>query len=280
MNELFRDPEYLKEKAKQLRRDIVSMIYGIKSGHPGGSLSSVEILTALYYCKMRNDPRNPQWADRDRFILSKGHCAPVLYAVLSDRGFFDRERLFDSFRRIGGMLQGHPDMKKTPGVDMTTGSLGIGLSAACGMALGARMMKKDFHVYVLVGDGELNEGQIWEAAKTAAHYKLDNLTCFIDSNGYQNDGPTDKEMNMEPIDEKWRAFGWNTLNADGHDMKEILDSIDAAIAFKGKPTAIICRTVKCKGISYMEEDKVKYHGTSPNEEQYIKAMEELSDQKN
>lgn len=265
----------LKGKSKQIRRDILNMIYTIQSGHPGGSLSIVEILLALYHHKMAIDPRNPLKEDRDRFILSKGHCTPALYAVLADVGYFPKELLTSSYRSINGILQGHPDMKKTPGVDMTTGSLGIGLSAGCGMALGARIKGKDFKVFVLLGDGEINEGQVWEAAKTAAHYKLDHLTAIIDANGFQNDGATSTEMSMEPLAGKWKAFGWNVLEADGHEMEEVLNAFDRVPYGNGAPTAIIFHTVKCKGVSFMERDKVKYHGASPDKEQLAQAMSEL-----
>lgn len=265
----------LQNGAKQIRRDIVNMIYTIQSGHPGGSLSIVEILLALYKKKMRVDPKNPLWADRDRFVLSKGHCAPALYAVLAEMGYYPKDLLWNSFRRIDSKLQGHPDMHKTPGIDMTTGSLGIGLSAGCGMALGGRIQGKDFKVYVLIGDGELNEGQIWEAAKTAAHYKLDNMTAMVDLNGFQNDGDTGTEMSMEPVADKWRSFGWNVLEADGHDIEQVLRAFDSVPEGNGKPTVILFHTVKCKGVSFMEQDKIKYHGASPNDEQLRQAMSEL-----
>ena len=270
-----RDIVQLQLKCKQIRRDIINMIYTIQSGHAGGSLSIVEILVALYWKTLNVNPQNPQWEDRDRFVLSKGHCTPAYYSVLADAGFFPKEALMNSYRVINGMLQGHPDMKKTPGVDMTTGSLGIGLSAGCGMALGARIKKKDFKVYVLIGDGETNEGQIWEAAKTAAHYKLNNLTAIIDVNGYQNDGATMDEMSMFSMSAKWSAFGWNVLEVDGHDIRQVLEALDGAQACKTMPTAIICHTVKCKGVSFMEENKVKYHGASPNEAQLLQALSEL-----
>ncbi|HYE83591.1 MAG TPA: transketolase [Clostridia bacterium] len=265
----------LQEKSKQIRRDIVEMVYKAQSGHIGGSLSIAELLVALYYAEMNIDPGNPKWEDRDRFVLSKGHTAPALYTVLADKGYFPKEYLFNSFRSINSILQGHPDMKKTPGIDMTTGSLGIGLSAACGMALGAKITGKGFRVYTIIGDGETNEGQIWEAAMTAAHYKLDNLTAFIDVNRLQNDGFTSDVMNTEPMDEKWNSFGWNVLDIDGHNMGEVLEAIDSSKIYRGKPTAIICRTVKGKGVSFME-NSVTFHGASPNDEQYEKAMEELA----
>ena len=266
----------LTEQARQIRRDILKMIYTIQSGHPGGSLSIVEILLVLYKHQLRIDPSRPSWPARDRFVLSKGHCAPALYAVLAEMGYFAKSTLFDGFRRIDSLLQGHPDMKKTPGVDMTTGSLGIGLSAGSGMALGARIHGWDSKTYVMLGDGELNEGQVWEAAKTAAHHKLDSLVALLDINGYQNDGPTSAEMSMEPLSGKWRSFGWNVLEADGHDLQQILDAF-ASIPFgSGRPTVIIFQTVKCKGVSYMEADKVKYHGASPDQAQLEQAYAELA----
>lgn len=265
----------LQEKAKQIRRDIIEMVYKAQSGHIGGSLSITELLVALYYAEMRIDPSNPNWEDRDRFVLSKGHTAPALYTVLADKGYFSKEYLTSSFRRVDCILQGHPDMSKIPGVDMTTGSLGIGLSAACGMALGARIMGKDFRVYTIVGDGEANEGQIWEAAMTAAHYKLDNLTAFIDVNRLQNDGFTLEEMNTEPMDAKWKSFNWNVIDIDGHDIVQVIEAIKKAKVQKDKPTVILCRTVKGKGVSFME-NSIAFHGSAPNEEQFVKAMQELA----
>lgn len=267
--------KYLEDKARQIRRDIIDMIYKVQSGHIGGSLSMVEILISLYHKHIRVDPCNPCWEDRDRFVLSKGHNAPGLYVVLADKGFFPKEYLTTSFRRINSKLQGHPDMKKTPGVDMTTGSLGIGLSAACGMAIGARINNKDYRTYVLIGDGETNEGQIWEAAATAAHYRLDNLTAFIDCNKLQNDGNTNDIKGMEPMKIKWESFGWNALEVDGHDFKKLLAAIEEAKAIKGMPTVIICRTVKGKGVSFME-NSIIFHGASPNSVQYEKALNELA----
>jgi transketolase len=264
----------LHEKAKQLRRNIIDMVYQEKSGHIGGSLSIVEILIALYYVKLNIDPSNPKWKDRDRFILSKGHTAPALYAVLADKGYYPAAYLTSSFRKVNSTLQGHPDMNKTPGIDMTTGSLGIGLSAACGMALGAKIKDESFRVYTIIGDGEANEGQIWEAVMTAAHYKLNNLIAFVDLNRLQNDGFTKDEMNMEPMADKWKSFGWNTIEVDGHDLCQILEAIDHAHLSKDKPTVVICHTTKGKGVSFME-NSIVFHGASPNEEQYGKAMEEL-----
>lgn len=265
----------IKKDAARIRADILEMIQVVQSGHPGGSLSIVEILLALYRAKLRVDPGDPHREDRDRFILSKGHCAPALYAVLADAGFFPRERLLDSFRRINGMLQGHPDMNKTPGVDMTTGSLGTGLSVGCGMALAARIRNLHYNVYVLLGDGELNEGQVWEAAKTAVHLRLDSLVAMVDVNRYQNDGPTDTEMTMEPLDDKWRAFGWNTLRANGHDAAQVLEAFDQVPMKNRCPTVILFDTIKGKGVSFMEQDKVRYHGTAPDSKQLEQALHEL-----
>jgi len=262
-----------KEIANSIRKNIIKMTYEAKSGHPGGSLSACEILTALYFKEMRIDPNNPKWEDRDRFVLSKGHATPALYAVLAERGFFPKEELM-RFRKIDSMLQGHPDMKGTPGVDMSTGSLGQGLAAANGMALSAKLDNKDYRVYALVGDGEIQEGIIWEAAMLSSHYKLDNLTVFIDHNGLQIDGFNKDVMNVEPIDKKFEAFGWNVLSIDGHDFDQIFDALEKSKQVKGKPTLIIANTVKGKGISFME-NQASWHGTAPNAEQAQKALAEL-----
>jgi len=249
------------------------MLEKSQSGHPGGSLSSAEILTALYFKEMNIDPTNPKWEDRDRFVLSKGHAAPVLYAALAEKGFFPKEEL-NNLRKVNSMLQGHPDMKGTPGVDMTTGSLGQGLSAAGGMALAGKIDKKDYRVYSIIGDGESQEGLIWEAAMFAAHYKLDNLTVFLDNNGLQIDGTNDEVMNIEPIDDKFKAFGWNVLKIDGHSIDEIIKAIEEAKNTKGKPTMIIAKTFKGKGVSYME-NQVGWHGKAPSYEDACKALTEL-----
>jgi len=249
------------------------MLEESKSGHPGGSLSAAEILTYLYFKEMNIDPKDPQKRDRDRFVLSKGHAAPVLYAVLANRGYFEKSELM-KLRKIDSMLQGHPDMKGTPGVDMSTGSLGQGLSAANGMALAGKLDNLDYRVFVLIGDGELQEGQIWEAAMTAAHYKLDNVTAFIDHNHLQIDGFNDEVMTVEPVDKKWEAFGWNVVKIDGHSLEDIESAIEAAKLVKGKPTMIIAETVKGKGVSYME-NQAGWHGVTPNEEQAKLAMCEL-----
>ncbi|NLX61465.1 MAG: transketolase [Tissierellia bacterium] len=263
----------LKQIASKLRISIIEMLQEAKSGHPGGSLSACEILTALYFKEMRVDPNNPQWPDRDRFVLSKGHGAPVLYAALAEKGFFPKEELM-SLRKIDSMLQGHPDMKDTPGVDMTTGSLGQGLAAANGMALAGKLDNKDYRVYALIGDGEAQEGIIWEAAMCAAHYKLDNLTVFLDHNGLQIDGFNRDVMNIEPIDEKFKAFGWHVINIDGHSFEEIFAALEEAKKTKGKPTMIIAKTVKGKGVSFME-NQVGWHGKAPSQEEAKKALDEI-----
>ncbi|EIV99677.1 LOW QUALITY PROTEIN: transketolase, beta subunit [Thermoanaerobacter siderophilus SR4] len=267
------DKEFLKQKAKEVRIDIINMLAEAGSGHPGGSLSCSDILTLLYFDKMNVKPDNPKWEDRDRLVLSKGHAAPALYAVLAEKGFFPKEEL-KTLRKLGSILQGHPDMKSTPGLDMTTGSLGQGLSAANGMALAGKLDKKGYRVYVILGDGELQEGQIWEAAMTAAHYKLDNLTAILDFNGLQIDGPNREVKNIEPVNEKFKAFGWHVIEIDGHDFDQIDKAIEEAKATKGKPTLIIAHTIKGKGVSFME-NQVGWHGSAPNEEQRQKAIQEL-----
>ncbi|HLR34473.1 MAG TPA: transketolase [Tissierellales bacterium] len=259
--------------ANNLRVNIINMLYEAQSGHPGGSLSACEILTALYFKEMKVDPENPNWDERDRFILSKGHGSPVLYSALAERGYFPKEEL-NSFRKINSMLQGHPDMKDIPGVDMTTGSLGQGISAASGTALAGKLDRKDYRVYGLVGDGEVQEGIVWEMAMFAAHYKLDNLTVFLDHNGLQIDGKNEDIMNIEPIDEKFKAFGWHVITIDGHDFDEIFNAIDEAKNTKDKPTMILAKTIKGKGVSFME-NQVGWHGKAPNEEEKEKALEEL-----
>ena len=263
----------LKSVAKKLRIDIIKMLEKSKSGHPGGSLSACEILTALYFKEMKIDPKNPKWEDRDRFVLSKGHGAPVLYAALAERGYFPKEELMH-LRQINSMLQGHPDMQGTPGVDMTTGSLGQGFSAAVGMALAGKIDKKNYRVYTLIGDGESQEGIIWEASMFASHNKLDNLTAFMDHNGLQIDGKNDEVVRIEPIDEKFKAFGWNVINIDGHNFEEIFSAIEKSKNTKGKPTMIIAKTIKGKGVSFME-NQVGWHGNAPDREQAEKALIEL-----
>lgn len=243
----------LKKIATEIRKSIIIQTAEAGSGHPGGSLSGVEILTYLYFVEMNIDPRNPKDPDRDRFVLSKGHASPLLYAVLAEKGFISKEEL-KGFRQIYSNLQGHPDMKKVPGVEMSTGSLGQGLSVANGMALAGKLDGKNYRVYVLLGDGEIQEGQIWEAAMTAAHYKLDNLTAFLDHNGLQIDGKITEVMSPEPVDEKFRAFGWHVITIDGHDFNQIEKAVSEAKTVKGKPTIIIAETVKGKGVSFMENE--------------------------
>ena len=264
----------LKSAAARVRIGAVTAVNSAKSGHPGGSLSIADVLTYLYFKEMRIDPKNPKWEDRDRFVLSKGHTAPALYAVLAERGFFPVEHL-GTFRQTTSNLQGHPDMKGVPGVDMTTGSLGLGISAACGMAKSAKIFGKDYRVYCAMGDGEIEEGQCYEAAMFAAHYGLDNLTAFLDLNGLQIDGAIKDVMSPYPVDEKFKAFGWNVLVIDGHNFEEIEAAVEAAKACKGKPTMIVCNTTKGKGVSFMEGD-YKWHGAAPSDEQFETAMRELS----
>ncbi|GFP74004.1 transketolase [Clostridium fungisolvens] len=265
--------EELRQIAKTIRKDIITMLTESASGHPGGSLSAADILTTLYFKEMNVDPENPRKEDRDRFVLSKGHAAPVLYSVLARKGFFPVEEL-KGLRKLGSMLQGHPNMNDVPGVDMSTGSLGQGISAAVGMALAGKLDNKEYRVYALLGDGELEEGQVWEASMSAAHYKLDNLTAFVDYNGLQIDGDIEKVMNPAPIDEKFLAFGWNVINIDGHDIDAIISAIDSARNTKGKPTVIVCKTVKGKGVSFMENE-AGWHGTAPSKEQCEQALSEI-----
>ena len=266
--------EALKVKAQQVRESILRMVYAANSGHCGGSLSAADLVTALYFHIMRVNPQDPKWEDRDRFILSKGHACPVIYAALALRGYFPQEEL-GTLRAINSRLQGHPDMRKTPGLDATTGSLGQGLSLGVGMALAAKIGGKGYRVYVLMGDGETNEGQIWEAAACAAKYGLNNLVGIVDENGLQNDGPTDAIMPMQPLAEKWRAFGWNVLEIDGHDMEQIVTALEQANeSNQGKPTAIIAKTVKGKGVSFME-NVVEWHSGAPTDAQLEQALDEI-----
>jgi transketolase subunit A (EC 2.2.1.1) len=265
--------ENLKKIANNIRISIIKSVSAAKSGHPGGSLSITDILTVLYFEKMNIDPQNPKNPNRDRFVLSKGHSAPALYATLAERGYFSKEELL-GLRKYESKLQGHPDMKKIIGVDMSTGSLGQGLSTANGMALAGKLDESSYRVYAILGDGEVQEGQIWEAAMSSAHYKLDNLTTFLDLNGLQIDGSNDEVMSIGHVDEKFRSFGWNVLTINGHCFEEIVKAIDEAAATKGKPTMIVCNTVKGKGVSFMENN-VAWHGSAPNEEQTMKALAEL-----
>lgn len=265
--------ENLEFHAKNIRRNIVKMIYGSQSGHPGGSLSIVEILTYLYFERMNIKPEDPLFEDRDRLILSKGHCAPALYATLAEREFFPEEDLM-GFRKIDGYLEGHPDMKKVPGIDMSTGSLGQGMSVTNGIALSGKLDKKDYKVYCILGDGEIEEGEVWEAFMTASHYKLDNVCAIIDRNGLQIDGKTKNVMSTEPLEDKMRAFGFHVITINGNSFEEVKKAFDDADIVKDKPTAIIADTIKGKGVSFMENE-VGWHGKAPNKEEYDKAMEEL-----
>lgn len=268
--------EELKEKARRLRIDIVKTLHRSKSGHTGGSLSVIDILTVLYYYKMSHNPQDPKWAGRDRLVLSKGHAAPAQYVALADCGYFPKEDL-KMLRQLGGHLQGHPDSKGTPGVEVCTGSLGQGLSMANGMALGLRLDGSAGRVYAILGDGELQEGQVWEAVMAASHYRLDNLCILIDANGLQIDGEVAKVMNVEPIGEKFRAFGCHVLEIDGHDIAALVAALDEAEAVKGRPTAIVARTVKGKGVSFFE-NKAAYHGVTPSDEELPKALKCLGDE--
>jgi transketolase len=267
------DIEALQEKAKIMRIEILKMLTESGSGHTGGSLSAADIVTALYFHKMSHNPHDPKWSERDRFILSKGHAAPVLYAALALSGYFDPS-LLKTLRKIGSPLQGHPCSTKLPGIEISTGSLGQGLSIANGMALGLKMDKRNSRVYCLLGDGETQEGQVWEAAMTASHYNLDNLCAIIDNNGLQIDGQCCDVMCIEPIVNKWEAFGWNVIDINGHDMKAVIGGLDMAESVKMKPTMIVARTVKGKGVSFFE-NKVEYHGITPTHEELEMALKEL-----
>ena len=266
----------LKILAAKARQGAILGTFHAKSGHPGGSLSAADIFTYLYFNEMKVDPKNPKWEDRDRFVLSKGHCCPSLYAVLALKGYFDWDEL-TRLRHVGAMLQGHPDMKRTPGIDMSTGSLGQGVSAACGMALAGKLDNKDYRVYTVLGDGEVEEGQVWEAAMFASHNKLDNLVLFVDQNGLQIDGAVEDVAGIEPLDKKFEAFGFEVIKIDGHDFEQIKSALDKARTVKGKPTAILAQTVKGKGVSFME-NQVGWHGVAPNKEQYEAATAELEAQ--
>ena len=272
----FSEKKQLSLKACRVRQHIIEGTFHAKSGHPGGSLSAADVITYLYFKEMRVDPSNPKWEDRDRFVLSKGHAAPALYGALAVKGFFPEDEI-KNLRKPQSFLQGHPDMKGVPGVDMSTGSLGQGVSCAVGMALAGKVAGKDYRVYSVLGDGEIQEGQVWEAAMFAAHKKLDNLTIFIDNNNLQIDGTMDEVNSPYPIPEKFAAFGWNTVEIDGHDFDQIEDAIAQAKGVKDKPTAVIMHTVKGKGVSFME-NQVGWHGVAPNAEQYENAMNELNAQ--
>lgn len=267
------DIKELKKISKEVRKSIITQVYKAQSGHPGGSLSIADILTVLYFNEMNIDEKNSKMENRDRLVLSKGHCSPALYAVLGEKGFFNKNEL-ETFRNINSNLQGHPDMNKVPGVDMTSGSLGQGLSVANGMAIAGKLDNKNYRVYCILGDGEIEEGQVWEAAMSANKYKLDNLCVIVDNNNLQIDGPIDKVMSSYPIDEKFKSFGFQVINIDGNDIDEILKSFEVAKNVKEKPTVIIAKTIKGKGVSFME-NQVGWHGKAPNEEQYEIALKEL-----
>lgn len=263
----------LARKAQRFRIKVLEMIYRAQSGHIGGSFSAAEIITVLLFHHLRINPENPRWPQRDRFILSKGHAAPMFYVALAERGFFPEENL-RSFRQLGSILQGHPDRLKTPGVEMTSGVLGQGLGVGVGLALAAKLNNQDYRVYVLLGDGELNAGTVWEAVMAAAKYGLDNLTAIVDRNRVQLDGSTNRVMPLEPLREKWASFGWHVMEVDGHNVPEIMAALDEALTVRSRPTVIIANTVKAKGVSFMENSS-KWHGRSPNKEQYERALREL-----
>ncbi len=273
--ELNPDPVFLSRQALIIRRDIINMLGRAGSGHTGGSLSITDLITALYFAELKHEPARPNWPDRDRFLLSKGHGAPALYAALARTGYFSVETL-STLRQLGSILQGHPDMNKTPGIECSTGSLGQGLSLSCGMAMAARLRESGpaYRVYTLLGDGELNEGQIWEAAMSAAHYGLDNLCALVDCNGLQIDGETCRIMNSEPLADKWKAFGWNVISINGHDFNEILSALGRARVAARQPTVILAKTVKGKGVSFIE-NQVNWHGVAPKPDEVRKALEEL-----
>ncbi len=265
----------LEEEAREIRRLIVEMISQAGSGHPGGSLSSADILTCLYFSVMRHNPKDPDWPERDRFHLSKGHCCPALYAVLAEQGYFPKEELMN-LRKFGSMLQGHPD-RHTPGIEVCSGSLGQGLSVALGMSLAAKIDNKDYRVYCLLGDGEIQEGNIWEAAMAAAHYKCDSLCAILDYNGFQIDGRVSEVMSLHPLAEKWRGFGWYVIEADGHNMAALHKAFDTAKKIKEKPTVIIAKTIKGKGVSFME-NVVDFHGRAPSADETGLALRELREE--
>jgi len=266
----------LKVRANRLRQDVIEMTAEAGSGHPGGSLSSADIMSCLYFDVLRHNPKDPKWPDRDRFVLSKGHACPVLYSALARAGYFPVKEL-KTLRKIGSRLQGHPDNRRTPGVEICSGSLGQGISAAVGMALAGKMDGKDFRVYAIIGDGEMEEGEVWEAAMSASHYKLDNLCVILDYNGLQIDGPIRKVMSPEPIKEKWLSFGWHAIEIDGNSISEILNAFKEARKVGGRPTIIIAHTIKGKGVSFME-NVVAFHGKAPTKEEAEKALEELKEE--
>ena len=267
------DKSELQEKARNVRKGIIEAVYSANSGHPGGSLSIADILTVLYFNEMNIDEKNPKWQDRDRLVLSKGHASPALYSVLANRGYFPIEEL-TNFRKLNYKLQGHPDMKNIPGVDMTTGSLGQGLSAANGMAIAGKLDNKDYRVYCVLGDGEIEEGQVWEAAMSSSKYNLDNLCVIVDNNNLQIDGEISDVMSPYPIDKKFESFGFKIICIDGHNIEEIMSAFEVAKNVKGQPVCIVAKTVKGKGVSFME-NQAGWHGKAPNEEQYNLAIKEL-----
>jgi len=263
----------IEKKANVIRKNVIEMIFNAKGGHIGGALSMTDIIASLYFHVLKIDPKNPEWEDRDRFVLSKGHASAAWYAALAERGYFPKEELL-TFDHINSRLQGHPDMLKTPGVDMSSGSLGQGISAALGMALAARYLKKTYRTFVILGDGETQEGQVWEASMVAANYKTDNLIVILDYNKLQLYGQTNKIMNIEPVIEKWQVFGWNTIEINGHRINEIVQALECAVKVVGKPTIIIAHTIKGKGVSFMENE-VKWHSLAPTKEQTKQALKEL-----
>jgi transketolase len=263
----------LEEKARDVRRSILTMVHRAQSGHVGGSLGATELVVTLYHAIMRHDPARPDWEERDRFVLSKGHCTPVIYAVLADCGYFPKADL-EEFRRPGSHLQGHPYQPKTPGIEASTGTLGLGISTGLGMALAAKIKGQGHRVFILCGDGEIQEGQAWEAAMFGNKYRLDNVVAFVDRNYLQTDGDSEKVMPLDPLAPKWKAFGWDTHEIDGHDSRQIVETVEKASATKGRPSMIVARTTKGKGVSFME-DVAKWHGTPPTDEEYARAMAEL-----
>jgi len=267
------DVHDLKKLAKKIRLRVLHMLTTAGSGHTGGSLSAADVAVAIYFSKMNFDPKNPLWKERDRFILSKGHAAPLLYAIMGEAGYFPLDTL-NLLRKVESPLQGHPCCTSLPGIEVSTGSLGQGLSVANGMALGLRLDNNPARVYCIMGDGEIQEGQVWEAAMTAAHYKIDTLCAVVDNNGLQIDGPVQKIMGIAPLHDKWASFGWHVIDVNGHNMEQILGALDEAERTKGKPTVIIAKTTKGKGVSFFE-DKVEYHGVAPSSEEYEKAVKEI-----
>lgn len=264
----------LEKISLEIRKDIVRMTCAAGSGHPGGSLSATELITALYFRVMRHDPKNPKWLDRDRFILSKGHASPVLYSALAHSGYFPTAQLLD-FRKLGSPLQGHPDVRRLPGLESSTGSLGQGLSVGIGMALACRIQKRDFHTFVMMSDGEMNEGQTWEAAAFAAHHRLDHLVLIVDNNKFQLSDSTEKILDMEPLSDKWKSFHWNVQEIDGHNMNEVVTALEQVKNVKNKPAVIIAHTIKGKGVSFMENNN-HFHGVAPTKDELERALKELN----